>query len=321
MNVAGRFRRRVGRRQAGRTASRRIGVAAARVHRVLTPVRRRAVARLRDASCSVGMRAALRPRSVSRSRPIGVGARLWRVGVATGRLRRSPGRAADPGSCADPTAAPPPPPPPPAQLAARVPAAPGRSPTAAAPRRVRAVRRRHHRQRRTLASGAVVRLRASLPSGATRALHPRQRRRPRDPRRLPLARPLVHRRRLRVHQDGLAEPLPPRHLPAAPLRDALPPRHRLPGDAVRDLGRWAASLYGNEWGVETGGAMLFAGGGVEFEVSRIAVVGPDAVYSPAAHRRLDGHRGHRAPDRPRPIPRPRAAGSRCAPSLSFGARA
>ncbi len=39
--------------------------------------------------------------------------------------------------------------------------------------------------------------------------------------------------------------------------------------------------YGSEWGVETGGAMLFAGGGVQLEVSRVAVVGLGIVYKPA----------------------------------------
>jgi len=38
--------------------------------------------------------------------------------------------------------------------------------------------------------------------------------------------------------------------------------------------------YGNEWGIETGGAMLFGGGGLEFEVSRLAVVGFGVVYKP-----------------------------------------
>ena len=38
--------------------------------------------------------------------------------------------------------------------------------------------------------------------------------------------------------------------------------------------------YGNEWGIETGGAMLYGGGGVEFEVSRLAVVGLGVVYKP-----------------------------------------
>jgi hypothetical protein len=38
--------------------------------------------------------------------------------------------------------------------------------------------------------------------------------------------------------------------------------------------------YGNEWGVETGGFMVFGGGGVEFEVSRVAVLGLSAVWRP-----------------------------------------
>jgi hypothetical protein len=41
-----------------------------------------------------------------------------------------------------------------------------------------------------------------------------------------------------------------------------------------------AVAYGNEWGVETGGAQLFAGLGVEIEVSRLAVVGFGFVYRP-----------------------------------------
>jgi hypothetical protein len=39
--------------------------------------------------------------------------------------------------------------------------------------------------------------------------------------------------------------------------------------------------YGDEWGVETGGAMLFGGGGVQLEVSRVAVLGLGLVYKPA----------------------------------------
>ncbi len=39
-------------------------------------------------------------------------------------------------------------------------------------------------------------------------------------------------------------------------------------------------LYGNEWGAETGGGQLFAGLGVEVEVSRLAVVGIGLVYRP-----------------------------------------
>lgn len=45
---------------------------------------------------------------------------------------------------------------------------------------------------------------------------------------------------------------------------------------------WGAGavLYGNEWLVETGGGQLFAGIGVEVEVSRLAVVGIGFVYRP-----------------------------------------
>lgn len=41
-----------------------------------------------------------------------------------------------------------------------------------------------------------------------------------------------------------------------------------------------AVLYGNEWGAETGGGLLFAGLGVEIELSRLAVVGFGFVYRP-----------------------------------------
>jgi len=45
---------------------------------------------------------------------------------------------------------------------------------------------------------------------------------------------------------------------------------------------WGAGavLYGNEWSVETGGAQLFAGLGIEVEVSRLAVLGFGFVYRP-----------------------------------------
>jgi hypothetical protein len=39
-------------------------------------------------------------------------------------------------------------------------------------------------------------------------------------------------------------------------------------------------VYGNEFGVETGGVSAFFGGGFEFEVSRSAVVGANIVYRP-----------------------------------------
>lgn len=38
--------------------------------------------------------------------------------------------------------------------------------------------------------------------------------------------------------------------------------------------------YGSQWGVETGGAMAFGGGGIAFEVQRLAVVGLGIVYKP-----------------------------------------
>jgi len=38
--------------------------------------------------------------------------------------------------------------------------------------------------------------------------------------------------------------------------------------------------YGNEWGVETGGGLLYGGAGVEVEVSRVALVGASLVYRP-----------------------------------------
>lgn len=41
-----------------------------------------------------------------------------------------------------------------------------------------------------------------------------------------------------------------------------------------------AVVYGNEWRVETGGALLMLGGGVEFEVSRKAHIGLGITYRP-----------------------------------------
>jgi hypothetical protein len=38
--------------------------------------------------------------------------------------------------------------------------------------------------------------------------------------------------------------------------------------------------YGNEWGVETGGAVAFIGGGIEYEVTRFALVGIGLAYTP-----------------------------------------
>ncbi len=55
------------------------------------------------------------------------------------------------------------------------------------------------------------------------------------------------------------------------------------GSRLAPFATWGLGgvTYGNEWGVETGGAMLFAGGGLQFEVSRKAVVGLDFVYKPS----------------------------------------
>jgi hypothetical protein len=54
------------------------------------------------------------------------------------------------------------------------------------------------------------------------------------------------------------------------------------GFRVAPFATWGLGgvTYGNEWGVETGGAMLFGGGGFQFEVSRVAVVGLGAFYKP-----------------------------------------
>jgi len=54
-------------------------------------------------------------------------------------------------------------------------------------------------------------------------------------------------------------------------------------------------LYGNEWGVETGGALVFAGGGVEVEVSRVALIGLGIAYRPAL---IAGWRDTAGIDRP-----------------------
>jgi hypothetical protein len=41
-----------------------------------------------------------------------------------------------------------------------------------------------------------------------------------------------------------------------------------------------ALAYGNEWGVETGGALAFGGLGVEVEITRLALVGFSVIYRP-----------------------------------------
>jgi hypothetical protein len=54
------------------------------------------------------------------------------------------------------------------------------------------------------------------------------------------------------------------------------------GHQVAPYATWGLGgvVYGNEWGVETGGAMVFAGGGMQFEVSRVAVLGLGVAYKP-----------------------------------------
>ncbi len=55
------------------------------------------------------------------------------------------------------------------------------------------------------------------------------------------------------------------------------------GHRVAPFATWGLGgvMYGNEWGAETGGAMLFVGTGLQFEVSRIAVVGLGFSYKPS----------------------------------------
>lgn len=52
------------------------------------------------------------------------------------------------------------------------------------------------------------------------------------------------------------------------------------GARTAPYGSWGigAVAYGNEWGVETGGGLLFGGLGVEVELSRSALIGFGAVY-------------------------------------------
>jgi len=54
------------------------------------------------------------------------------------------------------------------------------------------------------------------------------------------------------------------------------------GYRVSPFATWGvgAVAYGSEWGVETGGTMFFAGGGLQLEVSRVAVIGLGFVYKP-----------------------------------------
>lgn len=54
------------------------------------------------------------------------------------------------------------------------------------------------------------------------------------------------------------------------------------GSRFTPYATWALGglIYGNEFSAETGGVMTFVGGGVEFEVSRFAVIGLNAAYEP-----------------------------------------
>jgi hypothetical protein len=45
------------------------------------------------------------------------------------------------------------------------------------------------------------------------------------------------------------------------------------------------ALFGNEWGADTGGAVAFLGGGVEFQVSRTTVLGAALGYRPLLLRK------------------------------------
>ncbi len=54
------------------------------------------------------------------------------------------------------------------------------------------------------------------------------------------------------------------------------------GSRVTPYVEWGVGgvIYGNEWGADTGGAMAMAGGGIEFEITRAALVGLDMSYDP-----------------------------------------
>ena len=54
------------------------------------------------------------------------------------------------------------------------------------------------------------------------------------------------------------------------------------GSRVTPYVEWGAGgvIYGNEWGADTGGAEALAGGGIEFEITRFAVVGLHLAYEP-----------------------------------------
>jgi hypothetical protein len=60
-------------------------------------------------------------------------------------------------------------------------------------------------------------------------------------------------------------------------------------------GGLGAMVYGNEWQVQTGGAVAFAGAGATFEVSRLALIGLELFYRPVL---IAGWRDTAGIDRP-----------------------
>ncbi len=54
------------------------------------------------------------------------------------------------------------------------------------------------------------------------------------------------------------------------------------GSRVTPYVQWGVGgvWYGNEWGASTGGAAVQGGGGMEFEITRFALVGLDIAYVP-----------------------------------------
>lgn len=54
------------------------------------------------------------------------------------------------------------------------------------------------------------------------------------------------------------------------------------GSRVTPYVEWGlgGAIYGNEWGADTAGALALAGGGIEFEITRFAVIGLQLAYEP-----------------------------------------
>ncbi len=54
------------------------------------------------------------------------------------------------------------------------------------------------------------------------------------------------------------------------------------GYRVSPFGTWGLGgvVYGNEWGVETGGGSIFLGVGAEIQLSRVAAIGLTVNYNP-----------------------------------------